>query len=75
MFEAVTSISCSAAGVSAGVAAGVAACVAAVPWSQVGRERGEGVAVRLPLWTQTETCYSTLPHISFMMYIKMIRDK
>ena len=44
MFEAVTSISCSAtgvaagvAGVAAGVASGVAAGVAAVPWSQVGR--------------------------------------
>ena len=70
MFEAVTSISCSAAGVAAGVAAGFAAGVAAVPWSQVGRGRGEGVAVRLPLWTQTQTCYSTWPHISFMMYIK-----
>ena len=62
MFEAVTSISCSAAGVAAGVAA--------VLWSQVGRGRGEGEDVRLPLWTQTQTCYSTWPHISFMMYIK-----
>ena len=49
MFEAVTSISCSAAGVASGVAAGFAA----VPWSQVGRGRREGVAVSLPLWTQT----------------------
>ena len=70
MFEAVTSISCSAAGVAAGVAARFVAGVAAVLWSQVGRGRGEGVAVRLPLWTQTQTCYSTWPHISFMMFIK-----
>ena len=53
MFEALTSISCSAAGVAASdaasFAAGVAAGVAAVPWNQVGRGRGEGVAVRLPL--------------------------
>ena len=56
MFEAVTSISCSAAGVAAsvaaGVAGGVAGGVAAVPWNKVGRGRREGVAVRLPLWTQ-----------------------
>ena len=71
MFEAVTSISCSAAGVAAGFAACVAAGVAAVSWNQVGRGRGEGVAVRLPLGTQTKTCYSTWPHISFMMYIKI----
>ena len=51
MFEAVTSISCSAAGFAAGVAT--------VPWSQVGRGRGEGVAVKLALWAQTQTCYST----------------
>ena len=68
MFEALTSISCSAAGVASGDAAGVAAGVAAVPWNQVGKGRGDGVAVRLPLETQTKICYSTSPHISYDVY-------
>ena len=46
MFEAVTSISCSAAGVAAGVVAGVAA----VPWSQVGRYRSMHVCCGVMLY-------------------------
>ena len=68
MFEALTSISCSGAGVTAGVVAVVAAGVASLPWCQVGRGQGDGVAVRPPLWTQTQTCYSTWPHIIYDVY-------